>query len=112
MFGTFFNLIYDKKQCFMNKTHSTMTFPVHISVENKCENTSAITLLERFMEEAGKKFDLTILEVPSGDTMNAEAVIAVPFADRENIRIDFNIYASEVEDEHGTGLYFHMESAF
>lgn len=89
-----------------------MTFPVHISVENKCENTSAITQLGRFMEEASKKFDLTIVKTLSGDTMNAEAVIAVPFADRENIRIDFNIFASEVEDEHGTGLYFHMESAF
>ena len=96
----------------MNKTHSTMTFPVHISVENKCDSTNAITLLECFMEEANKKFDMTIVETLSGNEQKAEAVIAVPFIDRENIRIAFNIYASKVEDEHGTGLYFHMESAF
>lgn len=96
----------------MNKTHSTMTFPVHISVENKCEETSAITLLEDFMEEASKKFEVTLVEKPSGNIQKAEAVIAVPFADRENIRVVFNIYASEAEDKHGAGLYFHMESAF
>lgn len=96
----------------MNKTHSTMTFPVHISVENKRDGTSAIDLLKRFVEEANKKFDLTIVETLSGNAQKAEAVIAVPFADRENIRVDFNIFASDVEDEHGTGLYFHMESAF
>ncbi|MBO7570051.1 MAG: hypothetical protein J6T11_06850 [Bacteroidaceae bacterium] len=96
----------------MNKTHSTATFPVHISVENKRKETSAINLLEHFMEEAGKKFDLSIVKTLSGNTQQAETVIAVPFADRENIRVDFNIYASEMEDKHGTGLYFHMESAF
>jgi hypothetical protein len=55
---------------------------------------------------------LAIVKALSGNTQQAEAVIAVPFADRETIRVDFNIYASEMEDKHGMGLYFHMESAF
>ena len=31
---------------------------------------------------------------------DATAVIAVPFADREKIRVDFNVFASEVQDEY------------
>jgi len=89
-----------------------MAFPVHVSVENKCNDASAINLLERFIEQASKKFNLTIVKNLSGNTSYAEMVVAVPFADRENIRVDFNIFASEVEEEHRMGLYFHMESAF
>lgn len=37
---------------------------------------------------------------------------ALPFAHREHIRIAFNLFAADMDDQHGTGLYFHMESAF
>lgn len=88
-----------------------MPFPVHISVENRLGNTSATTLLHRFIEQAEQSFDVTVMTPPSGTDSQAEAIISVPFADRERIRIAFNIYASEAEDIHGAGLYFHMESA-
>ena len=102
------------------------SFPVKVSVESKGNGAdsasmsqtsnqptrSALTLLSRFVEEAQQKFQLTIVTSPTGDPHFAEATIAVPFPDREHIRIHFNIFASEMEDQHGTGLYFHMESAF
>ena len=112
MQGLFFNLIYDKKAYFMNKTHSTATFPVHVSVKNKCENIDATCLLGQFIEQASETFDLTLKEPLSGNKWDAEAVFAVPFAEREHIRIRFNIFASEMDYKYGQGLYFHMESAF
>lgn len=96
----------------MDKRPSPIPFPVHISVENRLENISATTLLDRFMKQAAETFDLTIMTPLSGTDTQADATISVPFADRERIRIAFNIYASEAEDTHGLGLYFHMESAF
>ena len=60
-----------------------------------------------------EKYDLYIISNSQlSRTNQAEATIAIPFPDRENIRIDFNIFASEVEDEGYHSLYFHMESAF
>ncbi|MDE5739390.1 MAG: hypothetical protein K2H92_03645 [Bacteroidaceae bacterium] len=95
----------------MEKRQPLMPFPVHISVENCLGNTTATTLLHRFIEQAKQSFDVTVMTPPSGTDSQAEAIISVPFADRERIRIAFNIYASEAEDIHGVGLYFHMESA-
>ncbi len=87
-----------------------MPFPLHISVENRLDNISAPTLLHGFIEQAKQSFDVAVITPPSGTDSRAEAIISVPFADRERIRIAFNIYASEAEDTHGAGLYFHMES--
>lgn len=96
----------------MTKTQSPMPFPIHLSVENGNEATSATTLLTRFIERAAQTFELTLIAPPSGTTSHAESTLSVPFAERENIRIFFNIFASEMDDEYGTGFYFHMESAF
>lgn len=98
----------------MTKTHSPMPFPVHLSVENRSDKACAKTLLDSFIEQMTHKYELITLIPSSGTSSQAEATISVPFADREHIRIDFNIYASEMEDTYGagTGLYFHMESAF
>lgn len=96
----------------MDKKQSPMPFPVHISVENRLEDLNATTLLGGFIEQASQSFNLTIVTPLTGSDSQADATISVPFADREHIRIAFNIYASEVEDAHGLGLYFHMESAF
>ena len=87
-------------------------FPVHISVTGKSMNGDALSLLEKFVEQSGEKYPLAILEKPSGEATKAEATISVPFPDRENIRIDFNIFASDMEETCGTELYFYMESAF
>ncbi len=96
----------------MDKKQSPMPFPVHISVENRLEDLNATTLLGGFIEQASQSFNLTIVTPLTGSDSQADATISVPFADREHIRIAFNIYASEIEDAHGLGLYFHMESAF
>jgi hypothetical protein len=86
-------------------------FPVHISVTGKSMNGDALSLLEKFVEQSGEKYPLAILEKPSGEATKAEATISVPFPDRENIRIDFNIFASDMEETCGKALYFYMESA-
>lgn len=98
-------------------------------------------LLERFVALAKEKYDLRAFEECEGSsecgrmptqalaTRNAchtcrpgkgghapwaEKHIAVPFPDRENIRIDYNIFSSEIDDECGcaTRFHFHMESDF
>ena len=86
-------------------------FPVHISVTGKSMNGDALSLLEKFVEQAGEKYPLAILEKPSGEATIAEATISVPFPDRENIRIDFNIFSIDMEETCVKDLYFYMESA-
>ena len=86
-------------------------FPVHISVTGKSMHGDALSLLEKFVEQAGEKYPLAILEKPSGEATKAEATISVPFPDRENIRIDFNIFASDMEETCGKDPHFYMGSA-
>lgn len=95
----------------MDKTHSSIPFPVHISVENSSDTISATTLLKQFIEQASQRYQLTLIAPPSGTHQQADAIISVPFPHREHIRIDFNIFASDIEDLHGSHFYFHMESA-
>lgn len=79
-------------------------FPIRI-----CVGTG---LSERFIEEARQNHSIAIVQQtrPKGDSAE-EAVIAVPFADKEMLRVDFNIFASEMEREHGVKTAFLMESA-
>lgn len=97
-----------KEQNIYTKGH----FPVHIIVEGKNTKADALVLLGKFSDQTLQKHPSSVVEQPIGDDTHAEAVISVPFSDRENIRIEFNIFASEMEDEYGIGLYFYMESAF
>lgn len=60
--------------------------------------------LVRFIAEAQQKYDLQLCDIQAGGLHNAiprhaEAVIAVPFPDKENLRVDFNIFSSELEAE-------------
>lgn len=60
--------------------------------------------LVRFISEAMHKYDLQLCDIQAGGLHNAiprhaEAVIAVPFPEKENLRVDFNIFASELEAE-------------
>ena len=60
--------------------------------------------LIRFLDEAKHKYDLQLIDIQAGGLHNAiprhaEAVVAVPFPDKENLRVDFNIYSSEIEAE-------------
>lgn len=72
----------------------------------------ALHCLEQFISLMKRKYDFSVLDAPVGDATHAEAFISVPFSERENIRIDFNIFASDIEATYGSHLYFHMESAF
>lgn len=87
-------------------------FPVHITVTAPTGTSDALQLLNHFISQMQAKYPLALIAAPTGSPTHAETTLSVPFPHREHIRIDFNIFASEAEEQHGTGLYFHMESAF
>ena len=80
---------------------------------------NANKVLARFLNTAQDKYDLRLCSISGGNLHNAiprdaVAVIAVPFADRENIRVDFNVFAAQVQDEYHVTereAKFFMESA-
>ena len=66
---------------------------------------NANKILARFLNTAQDKYDMRLCSISGGNLHNAiprdaTAVIAVPFADREKIRVDFNVFAAEVQDEY------------
>lgn len=79
---------------------------------------NANKILARFLNGALDKYDLRLCSISGGNLHNAiprdaTAVIAVPFADREKIRIDFNVFAAEIQDEYHvteSSARFFMES--
>ncbi|MBQ9666387.1 MAG: hypothetical protein IJV33_07940 [Bacteroidaceae bacterium] len=85
-------------------------FPLHLRVDDRL-NENARELLLRFLQRLSESYDLQVLEEP---TERAEATIAVPFPDKERVRVEFNVFASEVEDACGDPLryYFFMESQY
>ena len=93
----------------MNEKGEFMTipkgyFPIRITV--------GTGLVERFIEEASQRHSITIVQQPrKTDERHEEVVIAVPFADKEMLRVDFNIFAAEMEREHGMKTEFLMESS-
>lgn len=65
---------------------------------------NANKLLTRYLLNLGKKCDLYIAEFDGGNLHNAipreaHALCAIPMADKEQARIDLNIFTSEVENE-------------
>lgn len=65
---------------------------------------NANKLLCRFLNKAAEKYDLYLCEIKGGNLHNAipreaHALCAIPMEDKENIRVDLNVYASEVEAE-------------
>ena len=64
---------------------------------------NAIKLMARFLYLSSKKYDLKLISFDGGNKHNAipryaEAVIALPFECKENIRVDFNLYMTDVAD--------------
>ena len=100
--------------------HPRGHFPLHLTItSNGCEKpddtreSSTLNLtdiLAQFITQASEHYALSVLTSPFGTPTRAEAIISVPFPDRERIRIDYNIFASDMEAQHGPHLYFHMES--
>jgi len=69
---------------------------------------SAQEVLDGFICQAGSRTEIEVAS-HSGDEQQAEAVITVPWAYKEQARIDWNIYSAEVE-EHETGARLELES--
>ena len=65
---------------------------------------NAIKAMVRFIYSSMKKYDLRLIDISGGKLHNAiprysTAVIAVPEKNKEDIRVDFNVFAAAVEDE-------------
>ncbi|MCQ2067040.1 MAG: aminoacyl-histidine dipeptidase [Bacteroidaceae bacterium] len=79
---------------------------------------NANKVLGRFLYEASSKYDLRLCSFSGGNLHNAiprdaTAVIAIPAGSKENIRVDFNIFADTVQKEYHvteTDMEFRMES--
>ena len=71
---------------------------------------NAIKVLARFLYDIWKKYDVRLIDLSGGKLHNAiprfaEAVIAVPMQCKEDIRVDFNVFAAAVQNE------FHVQEA-
>ena len=71
---------------------------IHLGLGN------ANKILNRFLSQTFKKYDLYLCEIAGGNLRNAiareaHAVIAFPDADKHALRTDLNIFAAEVEAE-------------
>ena len=79
---------------------------------------NANKLLARFLYQMNSKYDIFLCCIDGGNLHNAiprhaEAVIAIPEAQKHEIRSDFNIFAAEIQDEYHTtepNAEFTMES--
>ena len=86
-------------------------------IEKKRAN--AIKILARFLYKEQEKTDLRLASFNSGKMHNAiprdgKVVFAVPAADKETVRADWNIFTAAVEEEFhvsDTTMQFHLESA-
>ena len=82
------------------------------------KRANANKLLVRFLYMCMQKYDMYLCEIDGGNLHNAipreaNAIIAIPDADKEQVRVDFNVFASEVENEYNVtepNVKFVMES--
>ena len=80
---------------------------------------NANKILARFLCQSMSRYDMRLCSISGGNLSNAiprdaQALIAVPSACKESIRVDFNVFASQIENEfHVTEkeMVFRMESA-
>lgn len=66
---------------------------------------NANKILNRFLSQAFKKYELYLCEIDGGNLRNAipreaHAVIAIPESDKHNLRTDLNVFAAEVQAEY------------
>lgn len=79
---------------------------------------NSVKLLSRFLYQTNERYGVRLAHFVAGKLHNAiprdgEAVFAVPFSKKEDVRADWNIFCSDVEDEfHVTEktMEFEMES--
>lgn len=80
---------------------------------------NANKLMARFLNRVSEKFDCYLCDLNGGSLHNAiprdaSALIAVPSADKEPVRVEFNLFAAEVQDEYAATeptMRFTMQSA-
>ncbi|MBP5318333.1 MAG: beta-Ala-His dipeptidase [Paludibacteraceae bacterium] len=75
----------------------------HSGSDIHLHRANALLLLSRFLQAEAQKFEVRVVALSGGNLHNAiareaEAFIAVPMRQKEQIRIDWNIYWSEQED--------------
>lgn len=79
---------------------------------------NANKLLNRFLSQSFRKYDLYLCEIDGGNLRNAiareaSAVIAIPEADKHALRTDLNVFAAEAEAEYAVtdpDMQFVLES--
>lgn len=76
----------------------------HSGDDIKKRRANANKLLVRFLCEEAAKYDLRLVDIQSGGLHNAiprdgYAICAVPGDVKENIRIDLNVFQSQIEEE-------------
>lgn len=82
------------------------------------KRANALKIMTRFLYKEMNKVTLCLAEINGGRMHNAiprdcTAVIAVPFEDKETVRADWNVFASQVQDEYHVtepNVEFLMES--
>lgn len=85
---------------------------IHLGLGN------ANKILNRFLSEALKKHDMYLCEISGGNLRNAiareaHAIIAIPEADKHDLRTELNVFAAEVQAEYTVsdpGLQLILES--
>jgi len=68
---------------------------------------NANKILNRYLSLIASKYDMYLCEINGGNLRNAipreaYAVCAVPYDDKESIRVDLNIFTSDIENELGS----------
>lgn len=69
------------------------------------KRANANKLLTRFLYQSCRKYDLYLCDIQAGGLHNAipreaMAVCAIPMKDKENIRVDWNLFSADVEEEY------------
>ena len=80
---------------------------------------NANKILNRFLWETSRKMDMVLCKIDGGNLRNAIpreawAIIGIPSAKKEELRVDLNLYTTQVEGEYGSvepNVQLYMESA-
>ena len=108
--GELTNATFNLKKTALEDGYVTLKIEVdklaggHSGDEINKRRANAIKLLVRFVYSCMKKYDLKLIEISGGNLHNAiprfaEAVVALPAKDKESVRVDLNVFASQVEQE-------------
>ncbi|MBQ6209863.1 MAG: aminoacyl-histidine dipeptidase [Prevotella sp.] len=83
------------------------------------KRANALKVLARFLYQTQERYGLRLVSFNAGKLHNAiprdgVAIFGVPFAKKEDVRVDWNVFATQVEEEYHVTektMQFNMESA-